>query len=414
MTAVRPRKFPYPYRAMLAISSDCDRSSLESFRVVHRFINTRSGTPMGPGLGLDVADSLWVFKQRASELGLRGGNGDLAAGSAEADELTHYARAGWIDTLHTYGSFPAADPSAFDRRHAEIAIDVLRAAGLRLRVWVNGRGAAGVQNLGPRTSARGDLPGSREFHSDLLLAYGVRYAWDQSAGTAFGLDSVLTPMRLRDGRRLWGFRRHTGEVGPLAAEISAEHGVPLGLTERGDPRCVTWWPHLLRYQLSDEKLDRLVARRRYCVVAQHLCAVAEDEWFPAETVEALRRLRAYQDDGRILVARTSRLLEYQRVANHLEYQIRGDGRLEIDIVAVRDPVIGTFVPELEQLRGITFHVPDPAATVLFLGGQPIAKREIVRSSEDPEGPSVGVRWFAADVSDHVASFRSSQATPASA
>ena len=37
---VRLRRFPWPYRAMLAICSDIDHTRIDTFRSTHRFLNT--------------------------------------------------------------------------------------------------------------------------------------------------------------------------------------------------------------------------------------------------------------------------------------------------------------------------------------------------------------------------------------
>lgn len=52
-SSVHLRKFPYPYKAMLAISSDCDHETLRKFNLIHAFINTK--------LGLDVSDSFFMY-----------------------------------------------------------------------------------------------------------------------------------------------------------------------------------------------------------------------------------------------------------------------------------------------------------------------------------------------------------------
>jgi hypothetical protein len=407
VTQVRLRKLPYPYQAMLAINSGVERTSLESFREVHRFLNTRERTPLGRGLGLDIAGSLSVFGQRPGELALLVGGCE----SAEADEVSHYARTGWIDTLHTFGT-PGSE--AFGREHARTAIETLRARGLHLATWVNGRGRASGQNFGTRSSTRGDVPGAREFHTDLLLDYGVQFAWNQATGAAFGFDRMLRPMQLRDGQRLWGFSRHTTEVGSAAERIATEHGVKLGRNEHGEELCPNWWPELLPYQLSEEKLDRLLARGQFCVIAQNLGASGGNEVLSADAIGALRRLRQHQDDGRLLVARTSRMLEYQRVSEHLAYEVGSGGRLEIEITSVRDPVLGTFVPAIEQLRGITFHVSDPSDATLFVGGRPIPKRELVLAEDDAGGPTIAIRWFKPEIADQAAAFAAVQPVQARA
>src|SRR3954451_9505413 len=55
---------PFPYRGMLAISSDCDGMTVGTFESLHRFLNTREETPWGEGLGLDISDSMWAYVGR--------------------------------------------------------------------------------------------------------------------------------------------------------------------------------------------------------------------------------------------------------------------------------------------------------------------------------------------------------------
>lgn len=51
------RKFPFPYDAMLAISSDIDNATVKKFEDYHQFLNTKEQTSHGQGLGLDIGDS---------------------------------------------------------------------------------------------------------------------------------------------------------------------------------------------------------------------------------------------------------------------------------------------------------------------------------------------------------------------
>ena len=47
------RKFPYPYRAMLAICNDIDESSSGYFLEIHNYLNGE--------LGLEIGDSFWLY-----------------------------------------------------------------------------------------------------------------------------------------------------------------------------------------------------------------------------------------------------------------------------------------------------------------------------------------------------------------
>src|SRR3990170_7384841 len=56
------RKFPYPYKAALAIASDIDSTStLEKFLEIQEFLNTKNITNMGEGVGLDIGNSFFMF-----------------------------------------------------------------------------------------------------------------------------------------------------------------------------------------------------------------------------------------------------------------------------------------------------------------------------------------------------------------
>ncbi len=410
LSSVRVRKFPYPYRAMLAICSDIDRTTIVTFRNIHRFLNTRERTTLGDGVGLDIADSLWVFK-------LKRNTGDISLlkdqESCEpepyADELTHYARAGWIDTLHSYGNFTAAPGHIFfERHHATIALEELRRRDIFLPVWVDHGSRTNVQNFGYGQHQVGDVPGSSSYHTDLLIDYGVRFSWNHLHGVSCGLYEPLSPLQLRDGRRVWGFARYMSAIDDRAVEAVERHPSFREVNPafarnwgRGRPATMLWWPSLLDTQLSEAVLDELIDEGLFCITAQHLGDLAGEQELSPAAVEVFRRLRARQDAEDILVARTSRLLEYSRVSSHLSFEVRGSAdQLYVDITAVMDPVMGTFVPTLDQLRGITFFVPDPTKSHVLLNGRPVAGRELIRTAPSDPEPTIGIRWFPEDVTDH--------------
>ena len=58
------RKFPYPYKAALAICSDIDETeSIEEFLEMQEFLNTKRRTRYGTGLGLEIGNSFWFYNQ---------------------------------------------------------------------------------------------------------------------------------------------------------------------------------------------------------------------------------------------------------------------------------------------------------------------------------------------------------------
>ena len=57
------RKFPYPYKAGLAICSDIDNTeTLEELREIQKFLNTGVVTKMGEGVGLEVGNSFLFWE----------------------------------------------------------------------------------------------------------------------------------------------------------------------------------------------------------------------------------------------------------------------------------------------------------------------------------------------------------------
>ena len=389
------RQFPYPYDAMLAISTDIDATAYHDFKETHRYMNTKEETSMGTGLGLDIANSFWMYVDTDKE-------GKIDARESTtwreqmsyfntdwetpflAEEIRTYIEGGWIDTLHSYGDFSQADRETanFERKHAKAAIEELEEHDIEIQVWTNHGNQANIQNFGGSYSftdyQEGDTPDTDGYHTDLIVPYGVEFLWDSNGHAEIGHDSVLYPIELQDGQSIWGFKRFT--------HIYTD-----------EEKDWLWGAHDLNRQLSEDRLDSLVEEGHYSVIAQHLGNIIEDEAFPDQTVEALTRLRDYQENEDILVARTSRLLEYNRNHDYLSYSTETtDTYKDIHIHEVEDPVHGTFTPELDQLRGFTFEVSHPERTRLYLDGERISKEELTTE----ESGMIGITWFEPDYTDY--------------
>jgi hypothetical protein len=168
-----------------------------------------------------------------------------------------------------------------------------------------------------------------------------------------------------------------------------------------------WHPEYLPRQVDPQKLDQLVAAQQAVVIAQHLGADIGKVQFPLATVDALRILKAYEDDGQVLVASTGRLLRFEQVREHLRLDLFERGaEIVIDMARVVDPLFGEFTPTLEDVRGITLQVDDPGRVELRVGGKRIVEHQLVRSRPTfEEPPSIGVRWFERDVTDYSRSWR---------
>lgn len=396
---------------MLAVSTDIDFTTPLIFRQTHRFMNTLEETKMGPGVGLDTANSCWLYNPRERPEIRYFRHVDWNEPASEAEELASYLRCGWIDTLHTYGNFTGAlyGRERFSRQHAVEALKVLEELGVELRVWVNHGGAGNIQNFGRAEYMEGDRPDSPAYHTDLLLEHGLRFAWNHGANQIFGHDSMLAPLELADGHCLWGFPRAFREVDPPeeALEAAAKAFSASGELPDGNKWIFSWYPDLLPWQLAPAKLDALVEHGQYAVVAQHLGALAGPHGYRTiysdAAVEAFRTLADFQERGLILVASTSRLLEYNRVSQHLVYEsFESADRHTIRIDRVADPVFGDFLPTAEQLRGVTFSVADHERVDLTIGDEPVPEALVVRARSEEEGDVVGIAWHERDVTDHTA------------
>lgn len=62
------RDYPLPFSAMLSIVNDIDATRLSTFKEIHEFLNTESETRYGVGLGLDIADSFWMYGPQTAPL----------------------------------------------------------------------------------------------------------------------------------------------------------------------------------------------------------------------------------------------------------------------------------------------------------------------------------------------------------
>ncbi|RNC29089.1 MAG: hypothetical protein AWM53_01009 [Candidatus Dichloromethanomonas elyunquensis] len=160
------RKFPYPYDAMLAICSDADMTTLQEFEEYHRFLNTKEKTLNGIGLGLDIGDSAWMYiandtRVKADKDGnsadfsmsyFQGVNSNTLK---DADKIVHYFKAGWIDSLHTFGDFSRNDHTVLFRRDLAVsAWKAMNESGFKPKVWINHGSESNVQNFGGYNSKR--------------------------------------------------------------------------------------------------------------------------------------------------------------------------------------------------------------------------------------------------------------------
>lgn len=397
MTAPVVRRLPYPYRAMLAVASDLDLTpDRHAYLETMRFLNTTADTACGPGVGLEVGNSIY-FDMPPDQFAY------WTTDDQGRDMVRRLIRSGHVDCLHSYGDL------ATSRAHAGRALDELARHGCRLRVWVDH--AVAPTNFGADIMAgHGDVPGSPVYHADLTCSAGVEFVWRGRVTSVVGQD---VPRRLSG----IGDRRHpAASLRTVATEAAkgllaraghakyAMHGPnrlmrPVRL-RGGQPvvefiRANPHWGGVSRGETGDgigevltaSMLDTLVERGGVSVLYTHLGKVADRRApFPRATCDGLRRLAAYQDRGAILVTTTSRLIAYRRAAESAQAQAAtaGDGAMVVDL-----QVDGANARE--DLDGLTVYVDDPSRTRLRVQGRDVAA--VQRNPPDGTGrPSVSMPW----------------------
>lgn len=402
------RKFPFPYQAAVTITSDIDGCTLDELGAIHEYLNSQVDTAMGRGLGLDIGDSFWMFVATDIEGTIHPDGRTLADQMSYwrgvssdpfcAEAIRHYLKCGWMDSLHSYGDFSRKNPQDihFTRTLAEMAAEHWKETDQTVEVWIDHGNAANVQNFGGADLDRqhyqaGDNPGSPYYHTDLLSNFGLRFVWGSTRApmeSKLGRSSLLYPRTLRDKQKLWGFYRYTNS----------------GLSNEGNPRWL-WSAHLLKHQLNSDNFRLLKENNWYASFAQHLGGHSNlyQPFRPLES-EPLRMLAEEYRRGEILVTRTSRLLRYNLADLYVEWSGKvhpEDSRITIDISSIDDPHRGSYLPCVEDIRGLTFYCNDPSRVSITLNDQPIDPNLIVRNPADYTGwPSIGVAWHQPDTRNY--------------
>lgn len=460
------RRFPYPYKALLAISADVDSTSPWKFIRIHRFLNTL--TPAipyyGNGVGLDIGDSFFFKNISNNGLSVYDACYRYKNENAWADEfggvaardmdpknardrisgrlvfeagskfVEKYIRCGWIDVLHggdgNWGEF------AFKRQ----ATDWRRADGQHYAEWIGQRGLKidtytnhsevtsdfGVPcqaSTKAKPRSMGDLPCSPAYWADYARQSGIKFYWSYMPSpaaawrTTFGQDSMLVPSTFRDGTKFWHFSRYSSGK-PYADTVeSILNSTNLdSLVESGKFEIAYthfgYWSHVANQSARLAYLYRSVRFLRS--KGQALLSATNIAWHSlvrplgahpelgATSISSFRLLKSYQDQGKILVAKTSRLLRYNLALEYLDFDsTQLNGGIIIDIKAIRDTQFGAFTPTLRDLRGITFYVPDPYRAEIRLSGAILPNAEIQRNPADQTGKaSIGIKWFQADLNDY--------------
>jgi len=394
------RKFPYPYRAAMAICSDIDgTTTVEEFLEIQKFLNTREITTMGRGIGLEIGNSFMMYAPPECAISYYSSN------PANAQTIEKFIKAGYIDCMHSYG-----EKADFSRKDAIRAIKELNNNHCKVNVWVDHDTT--VDNLGDDcTFGLGDRPNSTAYHSDLTLAYGIKFVWlgriTMVAGQSTPITFVtFTSIYDRD-HPIYSLINVTKE---FAKNILAVFGDKkyamhksydlMRITRLDDGKKVyefirfdNYWKGVatgatskrLAYVISKRTLKRLKEVGGFMIVYTHLGKNSDcSQVIAKETQTALLDLAGEYERGNIYVTATSKLLNYYLNHKYLNWshETKRD-EITIAVSSVEDPVFGSFVPAIRDLQGITFYVPDRNKAQIYVGNEKIT--DIQRNPPDYTG-----------------------------
>lgn len=394
------RRYPFPYRAMMAVCSDLDLTpSAEIYIESMRFLNTTAATRFGRGVGLETGNSIYF---------------DMPPGHVSYWNVDEHARgqlrtlikSGHIDCLHSFGDL------ATTRQRAGAALDELDRHGCRMRVWVDH--AVAPSNFGAdRMAGLGDVAGSPVFHADLSCAFGIEYVWRGRVTSVTGQNAPRTLRGLFNASRplasLTTIAKETSK-GALARARStkyAMHGANRLMRRvrlrsghavreflRANPHCggVSCGDTAdgLGDVLTDCFLDRLAGREAVTILYTHLGKFRDPaKPFGDATRAGLERLGARQAAGDILVTTTERVLEYCSLTDDVSVTATADG--DTTWIDVSGPAEGAAGATKRRLDGLTIYVDRPESARVRVFGQECA--QLRRNPPDHTGrTSVSIPW----------------------
>ncbi len=378
---VQIRPFPAPFKAALAICNDLDcLCSFPEMKAVHDVLNGRKMTPCGPGLGLEVSDSMHFFSVHPQQddsfayfVGLSHQPSEFASALREGMQC------GLLDTLHSWGNY--SQKGGFVRQHAEWALEEMEKHHLRLPLWTNHGDRHNFQNLGredtlgdvPATySARGDRSDVLEYHADIVRRAGVRYVWVKELTQVPGQERGL---KLQDGLKAGSYLAKVFLKGVMGSAQEDRFGQPLQMANRlirlRKFRDGGMFYELLRYGafakdgtkfipelLSLRFLRDLVAAGGACLLYMHLGKdrPSPDSPFSKDAYQALARLAQWGQSGDLWVTTAGRLCRYIELRQRLilrayqqEQEIIVQGEFE-KAGDLSDP----------EVSGLTFYYPEGA------------------------------------------------------
>ena len=397
ISGISIREFPYPYKAAFAITSDIDATrSLREFLVIQDFLNTKDKTPLGKGLGLDIGASFFPI-MKGYDFAL------VSPNMASRRVIIDLIKLGNIDFIHSFGG-------ATTRNEIKRLVKILVEKGCHINVWINHSSVP--SNIGPLYP--GDNPGSKTYHTDFSVEkLGYHFIWNDDVTSILGQGRPVNMFSFFDSLderhivvslynnvfkemvkyvlavvgnspRL-GWRKNN----ELVTATHLDDGTPIFAFVRSNFCYKGAWGTSatasgLAESLRSDILEKLIKVHGYTIIYTHLGKNSGFPYLPKQTVDGLRLLEREYRDGNIYVTTSSKLLTYYVNKRYIEWDVINKGVDKyIRIKDINDPVRGKFIPDVDDLRGITFYTDSPGRTFLVISDKEI--KQIKRNGEDETG-----------------------------
>ena len=387
---------PYPYRSVVAISSDIDDASFASVSMAHRcFYGLEPGFE---DVALELSNSYWLVcsdKSKTCDIFLY--DEDLKP-AAHHDKLLPFFKTSLFDTLHTYGQF--GEERRFSREAAEYCAEKLSAHNLEPEFWTYHGDREQFQNGVPTDKVwRADDKESPYYHFDLLRNTSLKYIRIPPSRRLDQVHPVLEQQTFRDGSTWYAVNSHSILVDPDANQRTQDWLDKLEAMDKLNyerrrivqpssiypDKIQTWMPEMLPEQLSEHQLDSIVEGGHHVLITQHLTKSFCVSAFSLEPVrQALHRLSTYQKSEKILVTTPVRLVNYERVRQGLSYKLtilKSVKRIDITIDSVCDLFEMKSKISSHDLQGIGFKIskdlPQDYEVRLHLGKEKVSESKIL-------------------------------------
>jgi hypothetical protein len=331
-------KYPFPFKAWLAMANDPDNTTIQNWEELHSFIWEE--------LGLPFSDSLFVrsFNQNLPD-------------QVNLVDHPHIGKAHAHDIIHTWGDYMHGRKRGFDREDATEAATLLKEHGISPKVWIDHASFAGNFIHGTRKGAIPKLTDSSGhdydnfvYSLDVAHELGIRYVWNGTVTSVIGQDRELD------------FMAHKALSGGSAVKAVAKTVLnhlpvmPARFSESNDnrqyvartfedgrkmycfPRYGTWKDadiDGLHSLIDPARIDELLSFGGTAIVYSHLGKRQSDKGgrsshIPETTKNDLRNIRAEFDAGHLMVSSVSGMLDHLVLRDHLKIvgrtiDLRSDG-----------------------------------------------------------------------------------------